>query len=214
MPRPTPRRRVAAPRPVVPKPLPSRAWRQTKRLLAESVTIVLSVLIALAVNTWWQGRTDRMRVRQALTAIRDEITANRAALAENRRLNEGIVSGWDSLLARSPSAALPLDRLPRPPELVNEAYATAQTTGVFALMNYRVASEIGRTYNRQDLTTLLTDRMMERFSDPAGIKLRLARDEASRMFNMQLRVDSLYMLTSRTLTDRLNRMGGPASADD
>lgn len=214
MPRPSPSHRVAAPRSVAPKPLPHRAWRQAKRLLAESVTIMLSVSIALAVNTWWEGRKDRLRVRQALTAIRDEIAANRLALAESRRLNDRVLASWDSLLARSPSATLPLDRLPRPPELANEAYETAQTTGVLALMNYRVASEIGRTYSRQDLATLLTDRMMERFSDPSGISLKLARDEGHRMLGMQVRTDSLYVLTGRTLTDRLERLGGPASADD
>ena len=88
------------------------------RLLAESVVVVLSILLALAVDTWWSERQDRFLERAELEGIRAQlmethellqgvILSDEASLASTERLIEaaaaagdGSITVTDSLLRR------------------------------------------------------------------------------------------------------------------
>lgn len=62
-----------------------RAWRRwLLRALFESALIVLSILLALAVNEWRDGRQMDQRVREARSAFAAEVGANRGALASEQ----------------------------------------------------------------------------------------------------------------------------------
>ena len=60
-----------------PGPQPRRWWT---RLLAESVFIVIAVLVALAVDEWWEELENEELADRALSAIVEEIRRNRAEL--------------------------------------------------------------------------------------------------------------------------------------
>lgn len=56
------------------------------RLLVESVLIVISVLVALGVNDWREGRERQTRASEARNAFIREITANREQIASDQIL--------------------------------------------------------------------------------------------------------------------------------
>jgi hypothetical protein len=60
-----------------------RLGRWLPRLLVESLLIVVSVLVALAVNNWRDGRERATRAAEARTAFTREIAANRELLASD-----------------------------------------------------------------------------------------------------------------------------------
>lgn len=48
----------------------------SRTLLLEGVMVVASVLLALAVDSWWEGRQEQARADAAMEEIRQEATAN------------------------------------------------------------------------------------------------------------------------------------------
>lgn len=63
----------------------SRGWRSwLPRVLAESVLIVFSVLLALAVDQWREDRELARQVREARQAFANEIRGNRDLLSSDR----------------------------------------------------------------------------------------------------------------------------------
>jgi len=60
--------------------------RMLPRLFVESLLIILSVLVALAVNDWRAGRERRTRTAEARQAFAREISANREQLASDQIL--------------------------------------------------------------------------------------------------------------------------------
>jgi len=60
--------------------------RMLPRLFLESLLIILSVLVALAVNDWRAGRERRTRTAEARQAFAREISANREQLASDQIL--------------------------------------------------------------------------------------------------------------------------------
>ena len=62
------------------------AW---KRLFAEGAAILISILLAFAIDAWWEERKEQREARQSLSALRDEFLAHREQLA-------GAISGVDA----------------------------------------------------------------------------------------------------------------------
>ena len=50
------------------------------RMIGETVAIVLSILLAFAIDAWWQDRAEYREETSALRALRDEFEANREVL--------------------------------------------------------------------------------------------------------------------------------------
>jgi hypothetical protein len=76
------------------------------RLFAEGVVVVASILLAFAIQAWWEGRGDRERETQALTALLAELDANAGVLDRNRAYFEGQVARAQALLAMSVDGTL------------------------------------------------------------------------------------------------------------
>lgn len=86
-------------------------------LLTEGVLIVVSILFAFALDSWWDERKDRNDEQAILHALHDEFTANREVVSRYRQMNlDGIESleafllsfeggRWDSD-TRTPDEAL------------------------------------------------------------------------------------------------------------
>jgi len=60
-----------------------KSWRWP-RVFAESALIVLSILLAFAIEAGWSYRNDRVAETEALQGLRDDFTDNLARLAESR----------------------------------------------------------------------------------------------------------------------------------
>lgn len=109
-------------------------WR---RLGVEMFAIVASVLLALTVNEWWEGREDRQRAREAVIQFRSELRRNRSEVAdalEYHRSMRGRVADLVKRVDRGgeydpQQEGPPLERGFRPPVLTATAWRTASATG-------------------------------------------------------------------------------------
>src|SRR5688500_5604596 len=84
-----------------PAPRPAaRAWPDwAKRALLESVLIVFSVFLALALDSWREDMQTRRRVDEVRRYFVEEIEANRKQLAspEYAPLHRRAAAAWDGL---------------------------------------------------------------------------------------------------------------------
>jgi len=70
------------------------------RLGVESVAIVASILIAFAIDTWWDERQDREHERIYLGSLRQEFADSLAAAASSEELRHVTVAAHESLVAQ------------------------------------------------------------------------------------------------------------------
>ena len=83
-------------------------WR---RVLAEGVVIVGSILLALSADAWWDARKERRDERVALEQLHDEFSQNQESLrtseAAHRAQRDGIVAMLEAIRERgSPPGSL------------------------------------------------------------------------------------------------------------
>ena len=69
-----------------------------KRLLAEGFAIVVSILLALAVDQAWEGRSDRLEEREELVRLNSEINSNLERFQAEVGAQISLVEHADSLL--------------------------------------------------------------------------------------------------------------------
>ena len=59
-----------------------RRYSRIFRLMGEALAIVLSILLAFAIDAWWQDRAEYREETSVLLALRDEFETNREVLAQ------------------------------------------------------------------------------------------------------------------------------------
>jgi hypothetical protein len=132
---------------------PSRPPRRRRppRVAVDSILIVFSILLALAVNAWWSGRQDRARVGQALVLLDAEIAANREQVLDLLPYHRQIL-GMLAELSTSGEAGS-VDDLAmegwegfQPPRLSQAAWESTLAGGVSTLMDFETVSVLGRVY--------------------------------------------------------------------
>jgi hypothetical protein len=69
-----------------------------KRLAAEGSAIVVSILLAFAIDAAWEARVDRLESRAAVASLRTDFAEARAALTRNRQGNESVLAAIDTVL--------------------------------------------------------------------------------------------------------------------
>jgi hypothetical protein len=72
------------------------------RLGAESLTIVASILLAFAIDAWWDGRQAAAREADVLRALAVEVAANQVDLWSDVQDNEAALSLIDRFLRSDP----------------------------------------------------------------------------------------------------------------
>jgi hypothetical protein len=70
-----------------------------KRLLAEGAAIVVSILLAFAIDAWWQDRSDQIRLNEYLGQIRADMLENERRLVEALQLEQAQLSAVEAILA-------------------------------------------------------------------------------------------------------------------
>jgi len=76
------------------------------RIVAEGVAIVVSILLAFAIQAWWDGRRDRAQERVSLEGLRQEFEDNLALLDGGATFHEGAVRMTERLLFLSRADSL------------------------------------------------------------------------------------------------------------
>lgn len=81
---------------------------QWKRLFAEAVAIVASILLAFAIDAWWDDRSDSVRLAGAVQNIADEVRDAREEIVNAVERNTVRIDGIRRFLSLSPDELLVL----------------------------------------------------------------------------------------------------------
>lgn len=120
--------------------------------LVESVLVVGSILLALALDEWAQDQEYAELADQSLGIFEREISQNRARLEDAAPYHMGIRDLLGQMRALPESrmdVASILEGL-HPPVLLNTAWETALATGALTHMEFEVVSALSLTYSIQE----------------------------------------------------------------
>ena len=68
------------------------------RILAEGTVIVISILLAFAIDAWWEGKQQRHNETVLLQALLDDLIEKQETLAFRKRYNRAILEAAQSLI--------------------------------------------------------------------------------------------------------------------
>jgi hypothetical protein len=132
----------------------TRSW--LPKVLVESLLIVFSILLALAVDEWREDRQTEKRVAQALESFTGEIQRNRKAVAKvlpyhellHRHFLELAASGKvrsakDFMASKDFKGFAPVS-------YESTVWRTAVATGILTDLDFETASRLSRLYTVQD----------------------------------------------------------------
>jgi hypothetical protein len=137
--------------------------RPVSRLLLESALLVASILLAFALNRWWEARQDRILADRALATFAQEILQNRDNLARVMPYHEGLHDLFAGLSAagtiRTFEDVRELEGFDgfQPAFLTTTAWHSALATGAVVHMDYDVVRELSALYTFQDRYTQYSD---------------------------------------------------------
>ena len=124
------------------------------QVIIESVLIVVSILVALGLDSWRQNREDEEFVRTALSNFEIEIRQNQARVEDAAPFNMGLrlvlsqhygVGDIDTV-----DEFVNMVEIYSPAELQSTAWDTALATGSLAKMEYGLVTALSLTYSLQD----------------------------------------------------------------
>jgi hypothetical protein len=128
-----------------------RRPRWLPRVLLESLLIVFSVMLALAVDQWRDNRSRAARARLALDAIINELESNREAIDRAAAFHEEIAGKLKAIAASGelPSREVAFGGIFQPANLIATAWTSARDTGAAEQWPYDLVLRISRVYERQ-----------------------------------------------------------------
>jgi type II secretory pathway pseudopilin PulG len=132
----------------------SRRW--LPRLVVESGLIVFSILLAFALNGWWQSRQRTRLAEQALANFRREIQLNRSRLQEVMPYHASLRDQFQVMLAggnvRTFANLSEVEGFQgfRPAFLTNTAWQAALVTGALTYLDYDTVGRLSELYTLQD----------------------------------------------------------------
>jgi hypothetical protein len=130
------------------------------RVSIESLLIVLSILLALAVDQWREGRNNQELAQQSLQIFAQEIEQNLAMMNDLVPYHVGLQQVVAEM-AEQPDRSVDVHSIVeglQPTALLNTAWETALATGAFRHMDVSTVSRLSRVYGLQqrfrDQTTI------------------------------------------------------------
>ena len=164
-----------------------------KRLLAEGVLIVVSILLAFGIQAWWEGHRERREVEDALVGLRADFERNLTSLAEAREANQAIQLAAQGLLALTGPPGSTVPTHDEVPELVQGIL------GRHRLANYDAHLQSLLNTGRWDL--LRSETLKEALTNWSTLVRNLSRreEEAVEGINNRLIVRIWQLAPMRTL---------------
>ncbi len=143
------------------------------QVLIESVLIVVSILVALGLDSWREERQDAEVVRQALSNFLVEIDQNKLRVDDAAPFNEGLYRVVTSYYIEDQidSVAQFVDMMQSysPTSLQSTAWDTALATGSLAKMDYNLVTALSLTYSLQSRYQLATQSGMYDLTSPFNL---------------------------------------------
>lgn len=125
-------------------------------LALEALIVMSSVFVALALNSWKEGRDQDEIARQALQRVVDETSINCVRIAQNQPYHRAVAN------------------MSRPPEgirislLRNDAWDSAKSNGATAYIDYDIAALVGTIYAFQSDHRAIVQSYMQAIYVTAG----------------------------------------------
>ena len=138
-------------------------WAWLPRVLVESVLIVFSVLVALAVDQWSADRERRKRAAVALESIRAEVETN---LGNAERARDNHRAMRDSLghylaVRKPPPSRIYLGGIFKPAVVYAVAWESARETGTTNDLPYELVLRLAEVYGQQARYRALGDALAQ-----------------------------------------------------
>ena len=138
--------------------------RRIAELTLEAMLIVFAVIIALAVDQYWESHEEVELAETALLSIRSEIERNHEQLLDNREDNRSSARHTQTILQSIREGATDV-----PPALVDysfsligdDAWQTAQATRAIHFMDFSLVTQISQIYRIQEFFTARQDRVVD-----------------------------------------------------
>ena len=123
------------------------------KALVESVLIVVSIMLALALDEWQEDQEIQELIDRSLVNFSNELTRNKLRIedvsAYHRGINQILVKRNDMPNTTSiPEFRNIMDSM-QPVVLTNSAWQTAVATGALGRMDFELVSALSLTYNTQ-----------------------------------------------------------------
>ena len=184
------------------------------RVLFESALIVVSILVALALDEWRDNRQNDQLIKHALSSFVSEIRQNKARVEDAAPFNQGLrnvlsrhyqdddISSVDEFVTMVESYS--------PVVLQSSAWDTAMATGSLAKMDYNVVSALSLTYSMQNRYIQTTSSSMAELTSPQNLgngNLKLAVYNSIRYLDkvsgMESELSGAYSQATLVLEDAL-----------
>lgn len=169
----------------VPPPLPPMDTRWILKGIVESIFVVGSILLALAVDEWAQNQEYAELADQSLGIFEREIRQNRARIDDAVPYHTGIRDflGAMRVETSSPSDVASIMEGLAPPVLLNTAWETALATGALTHMEFEVVSALSLTYSIQESFEDRARADRPRISTPDAISPAEARAQVEEAYD-------------------------------
>lgn len=130
---------------------PWRVW--LPRALFESVLIVFSILLALALDQWKEDQEIEALVNRSVASFEREIRLNKSRIedisAYHNGLQQLLTEQGDGHRLRSVKEFRDVMSALQSPPLLSSAWETALATGVLGRMDYEMVAALSLTYSAQ-----------------------------------------------------------------
>jgi hypothetical protein len=183
----------------------------------ESILIVVSILVALGLDSWREERNDEEFVRTALSNFQIEIQRNQARIEDAAPFNQGLrvvlsrhyaVGDIDTI-----DEFVSMVEIYSPAAVQSTAWDTALATGSLAKMEYSLVSALSLTYSLQERYDSSTRSGMNDLTSPQYLSddnLKLAIYNSIRFLDdvtgMEAELAVIYVEASRVIEAALTQL--------
>ena len=193
----------------------SREW--ILRALAESTIIVVSIILALAVDEWRDDRQNQELAAQSLMIFEQEIRQNLGRVDDAAPDHAGLRDVVAGMMAGEPAEAdlrSAMEGL-EPVVLLNTAWETALATGVLTHMEFAIVSALSLTYSRQQRFTETSQSSLPQFSASTSAspqvvheQIDLARSYLTSLTRDEVELQTVYRQALEIIGGRTEEAAG------